>query len=121
MAGIFQTLGTDTTLAIRFDNALRTFDTIIQENLMEELAHMGMTICMCNRFSSCTRDDPEVGCDSMILNCLFLPVGYITQPVQLAAPTSRAWRSSRTEPSQSRPRSTARSRSSRCVLLAVHS
>lgn len=42
------TLGTDTTLAVRFDSPLRTFDFMIQENLVEELAHIGVKLCMCN-------------------------------------------------------------------------
>lgn len=44
MAGIMSTLGTDTTLAVRFDSPLRTFDFMIQENLVEELAHIGVKL-----------------------------------------------------------------------------
>lgn len=44
MAGIMQTLGCDTTLAIRYDHALRNFDTIIQEALMEEMGNMGLKV-----------------------------------------------------------------------------
>lgn len=46
MAGIMATLGTDTTLAIRFDSPLRKFDQIIQEALVEELGNIGVKLCM---------------------------------------------------------------------------
>jgi glutathione reductase (NADPH) len=46
MAGIFATLGTDTTLAVRYDSPLRKFDRIIQETLVEELANTGVKLCM---------------------------------------------------------------------------
>eukprot|EP00939_MAST-03C_sp_MAST-3C-sp1_P001351 g1351.t1 len=44
LAGILQTLGTETTLVLRKDNALRAFDPMITSAVEEGLEHAGVTI-----------------------------------------------------------------------------
>ncbi|KNC77390.1 glutathione reductase (NADPH) [Sphaeroforma arctica JP610] len=44
MAGILAALGSDVTLCIRHDHALRTFDQDVQELLLEELANTGVKV-----------------------------------------------------------------------------
>ena len=46
MAGILHTLGSDTTLCIRYDTPLRSFDTMVQETLVEEMNNSGLKLCM---------------------------------------------------------------------------
>jgi len=44
LAGIMATLGCETYLAIRHDKALRTFDVMLQNMLMQELDHIGVKV-----------------------------------------------------------------------------
>lgn len=46
LAGIFNSLGVETSLAIRYDTFLRSFDNIFQEKLMNELQNSGIKILM---------------------------------------------------------------------------
>ena len=44
MAGIFKSLGSDVTLILRKDKALRSFDTMIVDTVTEELEHLGINL-----------------------------------------------------------------------------
>jgi len=44
LAGMLQALGTETTLAIRHDSVLRSFDDMLQERLMEAMTSQGVRI-----------------------------------------------------------------------------
>lgn len=44
LAGVFQSLGTDTTLLVRRDTPLRSFDSLLVETLMSEMDKSGLTL-----------------------------------------------------------------------------
>ena len=44
MAGILKSLGSDVTQIIRYDQVLRSFDSMIKEQVTEELEHMGVNL-----------------------------------------------------------------------------
>lgn len=44
LAGVFNALGTDTHMAVRYDSVLRTFDPSIQSTLMDELKTSGVQV-----------------------------------------------------------------------------
>lgn len=45
LAGIFNALGSDTSICIRYDNVLRTFDGMISETLTPEMERAGVKVC----------------------------------------------------------------------------
>ncbi|CAN0185173.1 unnamed protein product [Ectocarpus sp. 6 AP-2014] len=44
LAGVFQSLGTDTTLLVRRDRPLRSFDSLMVDTLMSEMGKSGLTV-----------------------------------------------------------------------------
>lgn len=44
LAGVFQTLGTDTTLLVRRDRPLRTFESFLVDVLMSEMEKSGLAL-----------------------------------------------------------------------------
>lgn len=44
LAGVFQSLGTDTTLVVRYDRPLRSFDSLVVETLMSEMDKAGLAL-----------------------------------------------------------------------------
>lgn len=44
LAGVFHSLGTDTTLLVRRDSPLRTFDSILVDTLVSEMNKSGLTL-----------------------------------------------------------------------------
>lgn len=44
LAGVFQTLGTDTTLLVRRDRPLRSFDTLLVDTLVKEMDKSGLAL-----------------------------------------------------------------------------
>lgn len=44
LAGVFQSLGTDTTLLVRRDRPLRTFDSLLVDTLVSEMDKSGLTL-----------------------------------------------------------------------------
>lgn len=44
LAGVFQSLGTDTTLLVRRNTPLRSFDSLLVETLMSEMDKSGLTL-----------------------------------------------------------------------------
>lgn len=44
LAGVFQALGTDTTLLVRRDRPLRTFDSLLVDTLVSEMDKSGLTL-----------------------------------------------------------------------------
>ena len=52
MAGIFKSLGSDVTLILRKDKALRSFDTMIVDTVTEELEHLGINLGQANHIFS---------------------------------------------------------------------
>lgn len=44
LAGVFQTLGTDTTLLVRRDRPLRSFDSLLVDTLVKEMDKSGLTL-----------------------------------------------------------------------------
>lgn len=44
LAGVFQSMGTDTTLLVRRDRPLRAFDSLMVDTLMSEMGKSGLTV-----------------------------------------------------------------------------
>lgn len=44
LAGVFQALGTDTTLLVRRDRPLRSFDSLLVDTLVSEMDKSGLTL-----------------------------------------------------------------------------
>lgn len=44
LAGVFQALGTDTTLLVRRDRPLRSFDSLLVDTLVKEMDKSGLTL-----------------------------------------------------------------------------
>lgn len=44
LAGVFESLGTDTTLVVRGDTPLRSFDDLLVETLVSEMEKSGLTL-----------------------------------------------------------------------------
>lgn len=44
LAGVFQSLGTDTTLLVRRDTPIRSFDSLLVETLVSEMDKSGLTL-----------------------------------------------------------------------------
>lgn len=57
MAGIFEALGTDTTLYVRKDRPLRNFDEMISSKLKEEIIRSGMKLETGSILKSVTKDE----------------------------------------------------------------
>jgi len=55
LAGILHTLGSDTTLLIRFDKVLRNFDSIISDGVTEELETAGVKVMRSTQTKSVTK------------------------------------------------------------------
>ena len=45
LAGIFNALGSDTSICIRYDQVLRNFDSMISHTITSELENAGMKVC----------------------------------------------------------------------------
>ncbi|CAG8541463.1 5168_t:CDS:2 [Dentiscutata heterogama] len=59
LAGIFNTLGTNTYLFTRSDEILRTFDPIIKDTLLEQSKKEGIHVLSCAQVNSLSRDSPS--------------------------------------------------------------
>jgi glutathione reductase (NADPH) len=57
LAGIFRSLGSETTLAIRNDEYLRDFDAMLRQALMVEMTSQGIEIVTCEEVERIDRDD----------------------------------------------------------------
>ncbi|SPQ99414.1 Glutathione reductase [Plasmodiophora brassicae] len=57
LAGIYSGLGCETHLFIRYDSALRKFDTMIQQRMMEELERHGVIIHRRSRITRISKND----------------------------------------------------------------
>lgn len=52
LAGILQTLGAEVSLVVRYHKCLRSFDDILSDALMEEMAKIGINIVKFSTVSS---------------------------------------------------------------------
>ncbi|CAM9460723.1 unnamed protein product [Discosporangium mesarthrocarpum] len=57
LAGVFQALGTDTTLLVRGDSALRKFDTLLRENLGKAMTKAGINVMTNSTTKSVTKEE----------------------------------------------------------------
>lgn len=57
LAGIFNTLGTKTTVFSRTKHILRSFDTIIRDNLLKEMQNVGVHFAFESSVKSLVRED----------------------------------------------------------------
>ncbi|RIA87488.1 hypothetical protein C1645_713865 [Glomus cerebriforme] len=59
LAGIFNTLGTDTTIMTRSGEILRTFDPIIKDTLLDQSKKEGLRVLTYGHVQSLSRDPPD--------------------------------------------------------------
>ncbi|XP_059144464.1 glutathione reductase, mitochondrial-like [Physella acuta] len=57
LAGVFATLGADTSVLIRYDQVLRTFDSMISKSVTESLEAGGVKVCRRTEVSSVTKEE----------------------------------------------------------------
>lgn len=82
LAGILQTLGSKTSLLIRREKFLRSFDSLMNETLMEEMVAMGVDVCPTTRVSKVTKDEAgkltittDQGQELKDVDCLIWAIG----------------------------------------------
>ena len=68
LAGVLQALGTETSLVVRKERALRTFDTLVSKNLDTEMERHGITIFRNTNGVSRISLDKQSGLKTVILN-----------------------------------------------------
>ncbi|XP_006818595.1 glutathione reductase, mitochondrial-like, partial [Saccoglossus kowalevskii] len=83
MAGILNTLGSDTSICIRFDQVLRNFDAMISKNLTESMESSGVKICRRTQVTSVKKElngkltlDTTTGAMNDV-DCLLWAIGRI--------------------------------------------
>ncbi|RGB24495.1 hypothetical protein C1646_821575 [Rhizophagus diaphanus] len=59
LAGIFNTLGSDTTIVSRSGEILRSFDPIIKDTLLDQIKKEGLRVLTYGHVQSLTRDSPD--------------------------------------------------------------
>jgi len=59
LAGIFNALGSDTTIVTRSDEILRSFDPIIKDTLLDQIKKEGLRVLTCGKIQSLARDSPN--------------------------------------------------------------
>ncbi|ORX48773.1 glutathione-disulfide reductase [Hesseltinella vesiculosa] len=59
LAGIFNTLGTQTTVFSRTQHILRSFDPIIRDNLLKEMQSVGVNVAFDTKVQALVRDSPQ--------------------------------------------------------------
>ncbi|KAL4220178.1 hypothetical protein ACF0H5_020586 [Mactra antiquata] len=84
LAGIFNALGADTSICIRYDKVLRTFDGMISDTLTQELEHAGMKVCRRTQVTKVTKEsdgtltlDLNTGSKMTDVNCLVWAIGRV--------------------------------------------
>lgn len=84
LAGIFNALGSDTSICIRYDNVLRTFDSMISETLTQELEKSGVKVCRRTQVTKATKEtdgtltlDLNTGSKVTDVNCLLWAIGRV--------------------------------------------
>ncbi|XP_070537676.1 glutathione reductase, mitochondrial-like [Ptychodera flava] len=81
LAGIFNALGSDVSLCIRYDKALRTFDSMISENVTALMEDSGIKVCKNTSVKSVTKaDDGTISLDTNTglmsdVDCLLWAIG----------------------------------------------
>ncbi|XP_045201495.2 glutathione reductase, mitochondrial-like [Mercenaria mercenaria] len=84
LAGIFNALGSDTSICIRYDHVLRTFDSMISEKLTAELERSGMKVCRRTQVTKATKEadgtltlDLNTGDQIKGVDCLLWAIGRV--------------------------------------------
>ena len=57
LAGILNTLGSEVSLVVRYHKCLRSFDDILSDSLMEEMANAGINIVKFSTVSTTIEDE----------------------------------------------------------------
>ncbi|XP_077987932.1 glutathione reductase, mitochondrial-like [Glandiceps talaboti] len=83
LAGILNALGTDVSLCIRYDRALRTFDSMISESVTDGMEANGIKVCKRTSVNSVSRqDDGKLTLDTTTgakndVDCLIWAIGRV--------------------------------------------
>nr|AXB87811.1 glutathione reductase [Ruditapes philippinarum] len=84
LAGIFNALGSDTSICIRYDQVLRNFDGMISHTLTSELENSGMKVCRRTQVTKVTKEsngtltlDLNTGGQMKDVNCLLWAIGRV--------------------------------------------
>lgn len=84
LAGIFKSLGSDTSILIRYDQVLRTFDPIVSSNVTTNMEHAGVKVMRRTQVTSVTKQangllDLELNTGDKItgVDCLLWAIGRI--------------------------------------------
>lgn len=84
LAGIFNALGSDTSICIRYDQVLRTFDETLSAIVTEEMEKAGVKVCRRTQVTSATKEsdgkltlDLNTGGKIEDVDCLLWAIGRI--------------------------------------------
>ncbi|WAR28770.1 GSHR-like protein [Mya arenaria] len=84
LAGIFNALGADTSICIRYDQVLRTFDEMLSSKVTEEIEKAGLKICRKTQVTKATKEadgtltlDLNTGSKITDVNCLLWAIGRV--------------------------------------------
>lgn len=82
LAGIFNALGSDTSICIRYDHVLRNFDSMISETITKEMENSGLKVCQRTQVTKATKEsngtltlDLNTGGKIQDVDCLLWAIG----------------------------------------------